>query len=125
MQRIAIPTEDGRFLAHFGRAPTMAVFSIEDGRVTGREDRANPDPEHLDRAHHKIMMDLVKDCEVVIASHMGPPMVTSLTRVGKRVLGAPSESVERTLQAYLRSLSGGPALEELTAEATGEGHEHH
>ncbi len=102
----------------------MAVFTVDDGAVTGREDRPSPDPEHLDPAHHRIMMDLVKDCDVVIASHMGPPMLTSLTRAGMRVLGAPSEDVERSLGAYLGSLGGGPALEELQLESSHE-HDHH
>jgi predicted Fe-Mo cluster-binding NifX family protein len=113
MHYVAIPTDGGAYLAHFGRALSMAVFGIDGDQVSSRDDRINPDPEHLDPAHHRVMLDLVRGCEVVIAAHVGPAMVTSLTRRGVRVLGAPYESVESTIQAYLRSLNGSPALERL------------
>lgn len=124
MQKVAIPTDDGRTLAHFGRAKTMAVFTVDGGQVVGREDRRNPDPDHQDPAHHKVMMNLVAGCDVVIATHMGPPMVASLVKVGTEVLVAPSEDVEQSLQAYLRSQQGGPRLIPLTVEAAGAAHSH-
>jgi dinitrogenase iron-molybdenum cofactor len=69
------------------------------------------DPEHLDPAHHRVMLDLVRGCQVVVAAHMGPAMVASPTHLGIQVLGAPTESVDGALGAYLRSLAGGPPLE--------------
>ena len=128
VQHIAMPTDGGRYLAHFGRAHTMAVFGVQDGQVISREDRVNPDPDHLDPAHHRVMLDLVRGCQVVIAAHIGPPMVASLTHLGIQVLGAPTESVEGALGAYVRSLSGGAPLEVLTVnpdEARSHQHEHH
>ena len=116
MTRVVLPTDDGRTLAHFGIARSYAVFEVEDGRVVGREDRANPDPAHEHPAHHKLVLDTVRDCQVVIASHMGPPMVRSLQRVGARVLQAPSEDVDASLQAYLRS-DGGSALPDFPIDA--------
>src|SRR6266571_4012444 len=104
MQYVAIPTDGGAYLAHFGRARSMAVFGVDNGEVSSREDRINPDPDHLDPAHHRVMLHLVRGCDVVVASHIGPPMVMSLTQRGVRVLGAPHESVEANLQAYLRFL---------------------
>jgi predicted Fe-Mo cluster-binding NifX family protein len=124
MHYVAIPTDGGAFLAHFGRARVMAVFSVEDNHMTGREDRLNPDPDHLDPAHHRIMLDLVRGCHVVIAAHIGPPMITSLVQRGVQVLGAPTESVEGAIGAYLRSLLGGPELEVLTATTADGRHAH-
>jgi predicted Fe-Mo cluster-binding NifX family protein len=115
VQYVAIPTDGGQYLAHFGRAHTMAVFGVRDGEVVSREDRLNPDPDHLDPAHHRVMLDLVHGCHVVIAAHIGPAMVASLARVGIQVLGAPTESVEGALDAYLRSMVDGPPLEVLPA----------
>ncbi len=128
MQKVAIPTDDGRGLAHFGLARTMLVVSVADGQVVAREERPNPDPEHLSPAHHKLMMELVKDCQVVIAARMGPPMVQSLAHVGTRVLRAPAEDVEAALQAFLAAERGGPALAGLSlaeAETMRCGHDHH
>jgi predicted Fe-Mo cluster-binding NifX family protein len=126
MLYVAIPTDGGAYLAHFGRARSMAVLAIKDGQVMSREDRVNPDPDHLDPAHHRVMMDLVQGCQVVIAAHIGPPMVASLTHLGVQVLGSPTESVEGAIEAYLRSLRGGPALEVLPSVAADadHGHEH-
>ena len=127
IQYVAIPTDGGVYLAHFGRAHSMAIFGVQNGQVVSREDRLNPDPEHLDPAHHRVMLDLVHGCQVVVAAHIGPPMVASLTHLGIKVLGAPTESVDGALNAYLRSQTGGPALEVLAfdpAEAHGHHHEH-
>jgi predicted Fe-Mo cluster-binding NifX family protein len=96
----------------------MAVFGIHDGQVSSREDRLSPDPEHLDPAHHRLMLDLVRGCQVVIAAHIGPPMVASLVHLGVQVLGAPTESIDGAIEAYLRSLRGGPALEVLTSSTS-------
>jgi predicted Fe-Mo cluster-binding NifX family protein len=126
MQYVAIPTDGGAYLAHFGRARSMAIIGVQEAKVISREDRVNPDPDHLDPAHHRVMMDLVQGCQVVIAAHIGPPMVVSLTHLGVQVLGSPTESVEGAIEAYLRSLRGGPALEVLTSVAADadHGHEH-
>ncbi len=127
IQYVAIPTDGGAYLAHFGRAHGMAVFGLQNGQVVSREDRLNPDPEHLDPAHHRVMLDLVRGCQIVIAAHIGPPMLASMTNLGIQVLGAPTESVQGALAAYLRSQTGGPPLEVLTfdpVEARAH-HEHH
>jgi predicted Fe-Mo cluster-binding NifX family protein len=55
----------------------------------------------VDPAHHRLMLDLVRGCDVVIASHIGPPMFMSLRHRGTEVLGAPSEArKKRALAAY-------------------------
>lgn len=130
MQKVAIPTDDGRTLSHFGRTKTVAVFTIEDGRVIGREDRPNPDAAHVDPAHHRVMRDLVQDCAAVIAGMMGPPLVKTLQHAGVQILLAPAPDVEGCLQAYVDSLKGGPALAKLTVEVSeaahqGHHHDHH
>ncbi len=125
MHNVAIPTDDGRTLSGFGRAKMMVVLNVENGTVMAREERPSLDPEHLSPAHHKLMMDLVRDCDVVVAGHMGPPMVRSLTQVGKRVLHAPSDDLETSIRAYLASEQGGPSLPLLTVEEAQAGHDHH
>jgi predicted Fe-Mo cluster-binding NifX family protein len=122
----AIPTDGGAYLAHFGRARTMAVFGVQNARIISREDRENPDPDHLDPAHHRVMLDLVQGCQVVITAHVGSPMVASLNHLGVQVLGSPTESVDQAIEAYLRSLRGGPPLELMTSDRadTRQAHEH-
>src|SRR6266508_4620123 len=38
VQYVAIPTDGGAYLAHYGRARRMAVFGIRDRQVSSRED---------------------------------------------------------------------------------------
>jgi predicted Fe-Mo cluster-binding NifX family protein len=125
MTRIVMPTDDGQNLAHFGIARTFAVIDVQDGTILRREDRLNPDPQHTHPAHHKLVLDLVRDCDVVLASHMGPPMVRSLKQLGKRVLFAPNEDLTLSLGAYMEAPEGG--LNEYTVEqaAPPPGHEPH
>ncbi len=115
MTRVVLPTDDGQTLAHFGIARSYAVFEVDGSRVLNREDRPNPDPAHEHPAHHKLVLDTVRDCQVVIASHMGPPMVRSLHHIGARVLQAPTEDVAASLGAFLRS--GGTALQDFPIDA--------
>jgi predicted Fe-Mo cluster-binding NifX family protein len=100
-QYVAIATDGGNCLAHFGRAHTTAVFCIQDGQVVSREDRIKPDTEHLDPAHHRLMLDLARGCDVVIAAHVRPPMIASLSRLGVEVLRAPSQSMDAAPGAYV------------------------
>jgi len=71
------------------------------------------------------VLDLVRDCDVMLASHMGPPMVRSLKQLGKRVLFAPNEDLKLSLGAYMEAPEGG--LNEYTVEqaAPPPGHEPH
>ncbi len=42
VQYVAILTDGGAYPAHFGRAKRVAVFGIQDGHVSSREDRLDP-----------------------------------------------------------------------------------
>ena len=123
-QYVAIPT-DGGTIWPTSAAPTRWLYSASrTGKVVSREDRPNPDPGHVDPSHHRVMLDVVRGGQVVIAVHIGPPMIASLTHLGVEVLGAPTESVDAALRAYQRSLAGGPPLEVLRVDP-GTMHTHH
>ena len=120
-QYVAIPTDGGTIWPrpHGGciRLPGRARSSV--AKIV-----PNPDPGHVDPSHHRVMLDVVRGCQVVSAVHIGPPMIASLTHLGVEVLGAPTESVDAALRAYQRSLAGGPPLEVLRVDP-GTMHTHH
>jgi predicted Fe-Mo cluster-binding NifX family protein len=124
MTRVALPVTETMTLAHFGIAPAYAVYDVTDGQVVAEQRRANPDPEHAATNHHKLVLDQVRDCQVVIAQHMGPPMVRSLEQLGILVLRAPSVDAGQSVQAYLREPHN---LQRFTVEqaAPPPGHEPH
>jgi predicted Fe-Mo cluster-binding NifX family protein len=87
---IAVITEDEITVSqHFGRAPYYMVYTVEDGKVTGKEKRDKAG-HHTFAAHemetapgerhgfdagaqsrHKTMADAISDCKVLIAGGMG------------------------------------------------------
>ena len=109
-RRVALPTENGRTLVGFGLARIMLVADVASGRIVRREERLSPDPEHTDPRHHQLMVDLARDCDVVIARHMGPNMATSLRHLAIRVLLAPSLDAAECLDAFARGEAGGEPL---------------
>ena len=126
MTRVALPLGPDMRLAHFGVAPSYAIYEVDGGKVLREEHRANPDPEHVASNHHKLVLDQVRDCQVVIAQQMGPPMVRSLEQLGIRVLRAPSSDGQQSLAAYLSDPDG---LARFTADQAAqprgrESHEH-
>jgi hypothetical protein len=71
------------------------------------------------------VLDLVRDCDVVLASRMEPPIVRSLKQLCKRVLPAQTEDLESSMGAYMAAPEDG--LNEYTIEqaAPPPGHEQH
>jgi predicted Fe-Mo cluster-binding NifX family protein len=93
--RIAIPTNDGATIsAHFGRSAAVLVFEIEDGRIKGREVRANaPHHSHEPGAcgheagdsgshNHDGILAALSDCDVVICAGMGGRAADALKAAG-------------------------------------------
>lgn len=78
--KIAVATENGSTVSqHFGRAPSYAVLTVVDGRVTDRELRPKAGhqayaggPEPPPREKHAAMVTAITDCSAVIAGGMGP-----------------------------------------------------
>jgi predicted Fe-Mo cluster-binding NifX family protein len=90
--KIAVVTDDQQTIsAHFGRAQYYRVFTIENGEITAQESRTKPGhnqfvgehnshPEHNHEPHgtephseerHGNMMEVIQDCQVLIACGMG------------------------------------------------------
>ena len=109
--KIAVVTDDQQSIsAHFGRAQYYRVFTIENGKITAEEARPKPghnqfvgehaaDYEHHDEPHgsephsearHSSMMEVIQDCQVLIARGMG--------------LGAHNSLKARNIQPFITEL---------------------
>lgn len=109
--KIAAATEDGqRVSSHFGMAPLYKVFSVEDDRVLGEEQREKPHHshhpgEHHDGHHHgqlhEDMFAPISDCQVLLVGGMGQPAFEKARQAGLQVV-LTGGSIEDVLQAYLR-----------------------
>ena len=108
--KIAVATEDGqRVSSHFGMAPLYKVFSVEDDRVLGEEQREKPHHshhpgEHHDSHHHgqlhEDMFAPISDCQVLLVGGMGQPAFEKARQAGLEVV-LTGGSIESALQAYL------------------------
>ncbi|MBX5464162.1 MAG: hypothetical protein IRZ26_01245 [Clostridia bacterium] len=105
--RAALPVDnEGRIFPHFGRAPRLAVATLEDGRVTGwdlldvdwgRSHDLVPRGEH----HRRVFETLrEQDVQVVLAGEMGEGMLRSLGAVGIQVVLGVSGDARGAAEAY-------------------------
>ena len=93
---IAVPvTPDGQVDPSWGRAARIAVARVEDGRIAAWDEHdVRWDELHdvgTEGGHHARVARFVIDqgIAMVVANHMGPPMVQMLGRMGVAVrLGA-------------------------------------
>jgi nitrogen fixation protein NifX len=103
--RIAVASEDGRFVQqHFGRARQFLICEIEGEDATVVEVRANTPAcgtaDLEDGGHGEDQMsrsvELVADCDAVIAARIGPSAVERLAARGVRAFIYP-DTIERAL----------------------------
>lgn len=95
--KIAVASNDGVSLsAHFGQSKRFIVYTVEDGKVVGREDRDNTFTAHArglcdhrtEHAHephsHSDIIAALKDCQAMLCGGMGRPAAMDLQANGIR-----------------------------------------
>ena len=97
---ICVPvTPDGAIDTSWGRAARVAVIRVEDGAIVA--DEVHPvgwdslHDEGTEGSHHARVARFLKDqgVDVVLAGHMGPPMVRMLGQMGIQArLGAAGDA---------------------------------
>jgi predicted Fe-Mo cluster-binding NifX family protein len=117
--KIAVVTDDHRTIsAHFGRAVYYEVFTISDGKVTGRETLpkpshnqfANEPHDELGFAHgqgpaaesrHARMFTPILDCQFLLAGGMGQGAYDGLKEVGVQPVVTDIRDIEQAVKDYL------------------------
>jgi predicted Fe-Mo cluster-binding NifX family protein len=104
---VCIPVmPDGTVDPRFGRAARMAVLRVEDGTIVADAEHqvdwdvlhdAGPEGTH----HGRIVRFLMEhEVEAVVAGHVGPPMVDTMTKMGIRIsMGAAGDARVAVLAA--------------------------
>ncbi len=93
--KVAVASSDGKYVnQHFGMAQQFLIFEIDDkGNYKFLELRKNtPACEvggHTDEAMER-SVELISDCEAVLASQMGPGAVNALASHGIEAYAAPA-----------------------------------
>jgi predicted Fe-Mo cluster-binding NifX family protein len=122
--KIAIVTDDGTTISqHFGRAEQYEVLTVENGQVTSRETR--PKPAHGLHHHeqpsgtvrldegvqgaarieagntHGVMIDPIRDCQVLISRGMGQRAYDSLREAGIEPVVTVVREIDEAVKKYL------------------------
>jgi predicted Fe-Mo cluster-binding NifX family protein len=122
--KIAVASSDGNQISpHFGRSSHFLVFEVEDGKIIGKEVRANTFTAHArgecagEGAHehgehsHASIVEALRDCNAVLCYGMAWRASEALSQGGVRpyVLGkrcAPEEAVALFVEGKLPPVSG-------------------
>jgi len=120
MNKIAIVTDDHQTIsAHFGRAIFYEVFTVEDGKITGREARPKPNHNHFGIEHHEehghqhgtgpeaegrhqSMIGVIKDCQTLLARGMGMGAFDSLKSNGIQPVMTDIQDIEKAVEAHIK-----------------------
>jgi predicted Fe-Mo cluster-binding NifX family protein len=105
--RVAISTDADQVSAHFGRCPSFTLVDIEDGKVTHREEIANPghQPGAIPQFLHQ------KGAQAIIAGGMGMRAIAFFEEYGiQSVLGISGTVDDVIDQLKKGTLQGGESL---------------
>lgn len=121
--RIAAVSDDGKTISeHFGRAAYYVVLEVREGEIHAQERREKPghhsfqhDHQH-NHAHpageghgmgagaqsrHEAMIEVIRDCEVILARGMGRGAYQHLERAGIQPFVTDIVGIHEAVEAYL------------------------
>jgi predicted Fe-Mo cluster-binding NifX family protein len=121
IKKIALVTDDRSTIsAHFGRAQYYEVVTIENGGITHRETRdkmghhsfAGEQHEHHETSQghgfgagaerrHTLMLEAIKDCDVLVARGMGAGAYEHLRAAGILPILTEIASIDDAVRAYI------------------------
>ena len=119
--KIAAITDDGSTISqHFGRAPLYMVVTVEDGKITNRENRpkaghhtfaAHQHPETAPgerhgydagaQSRHASMAETIADCQALLAGGMGWGAYESMRSNNIETIVTDIESIDEAIGLYI------------------------
>jgi predicted Fe-Mo cluster-binding NifX family protein len=108
--KIAIASDDEKKISsHFGRTKCFIIFEVEGKEIKGQEYIDNTFTGHarglegLDHTvdRHTPIINILKDCKVVISHGMGRRIYDDLKRTGIEVYITDETEVKKTIDLYL------------------------
>jgi predicted Fe-Mo cluster-binding NifX family protein len=110
MTKIAFATDDLiKISPHLGRAKKYLIYTIQNGKVIAQEERVKPVHDHgKQEGHehhggqiHNDMVQVIADCQIVVARGMGKPAFESVKKAELHTFLTELSTIEEALQAYL------------------------
>lgn len=100
MEKIAVPTRDGRVDDHFGHCAFFTLLTLDGGRVVERATLPSPEGCGCKSDIASVLRDA--GVETMLAGNMGAGALGVLARHGIRAVRGCSGPVEEVAAAYLR-----------------------
>ena len=120
MKIAAVSTDGTTMSQHFGRANLYVVYTVDKGKVIGKETRAKPGHQHSEghvehgcgedgrhgcdagsQAKHVSMMSAVTDCQILLAGGMGWGAHESLKSYNIEPIITDVEDIDKAVKLYL------------------------
>jgi predicted Fe-Mo cluster-binding NifX family protein len=118
--KIAVISNDEKTISqHFGMAPLYVVFTVEDGKITGKETRPKMGHQHFAEgeghqhhggqhghdadahAKHGMMAQPLSDCQVLIAGGMGWGAFNSMKTFNIEPIITEVPDIEQAVKLYI------------------------
>jgi len=104
--KIAIASDDKNLISHhFGKALGFVIFEIQDNKIInkGYRDNIGKNSGECGSCNHSIMINNIKDCEVVISYGMGQRIYADLIKNKITPLVTEEDNVENALTKFLKN----------------------
>ena len=109
--KVAFATDNEKTLSsHFGSAAGFIIYNIRDHKIISEEHRTNrytghprglKGPEAYDQHHHEAILELLSDCDIVVANVIGKKIFYDLKLAGKEVLLTEETDINFALNSLL------------------------
>src|SRR6056297_779025 len=99
MKKVAIPSENGKVAAHFGRCPEYTIVKIDGNKII--EEKVVSNPGHKPGYLPRFLKE--KGVECVITGGMGRKAQNLFDKEGIKVVIGVKGSIEEALQQYLNN----------------------
>lgn len=125
--KIATVTDDGKTISqHFGRAPIYVVVTVEDGSITGHEQRDKVGHRQFSQAHHahshegqtktaqghgtgpaaqdrhSLMATAISDCDAILTRGMGRGAYQAMQASGIKPIITDIPEIDNAVMAYVQ-----------------------
>ena len=104
--KIAIASDDKDSISHhFGKALGFVIFDILDNKIVSKDYRENvgKNSGECGSCNHSVMINNIKDCEVVISYGMGQRIYNDLIKSKITPLVTEEDNVEDALKKFLKN----------------------
>jgi predicted Fe-Mo cluster-binding NifX family protein len=104
--KIAIASDDEIHIAnHFGRALGFVIFEIEKDVILNKEYRKNIGKHtgECGSCDHDMMIDNIKDCDVVISYGMGRRIFADLSKNNLKAFVTDVDTVDEALKRFIKN----------------------